>query len=225
MAKCRVKTILFDLDGTLLDTAPDLTHALNQLLVRYGKAPTTSQKVRPAISTGALGIIKVGFDLDHTHPDYPKLRQEFYTEYTKNISKHTELFPGMADVLDTLRENGMPWGVVTNKHFALAETLMADLNLLEECACLVGGDTTARAKPYPDPLEFACKQLNVTPSECVYVGDAPSDIEAAKQANMQSIAAMYGYIADNAKPEQWAADFYIDKPGEILDWVFKRRVA
>lgn len=225
MMKSRVQTILFDLDGTLLDTALDITHALNQLLVRRGKPPVAIDRVRPLISEGSQAMLGMAFAIHKTHPDYTNLRREFFIEYAAHIGEHTVLFSGMADVLQTLKENGLHWGIVTNKPVEMAKSLVRLMKLEDDCACLVGAGTTPYVKPSPEPLQYACNQLGVTPKDCVYVGDAEADIQAARALAMPSIAAMYGYLPESAKPELWEADYYIDKPTDLLDWVFKRRTS
>lgn len=223
MIKSRVQTVLFDLDGTLLDTALDLTHAINQLLVRRGKPVVTLESIRPHISEGSQAMLGAAFDINKTHPDYTALRREFFDEYSAHIGEHTQLFPGMKEVLQTFNEQSIPWGVVTNKPIAMAKSLMTAMNLDTNCACLVGAGSTPYIKPDPTPLLYACDQLGKAPKECVYIGDAEADIIAARALEMPSIAAMYGYLPEDAKPEAWQADYYIDKPSDILDWVFKRR--
>lgn len=218
-----IKTVLFDLDGTLLDTAPDLTHALNQTLVRHGKAPVTLERLREVVSLGSPGMIGLGFGIPKTHPDYTHLRDEFRSEYENTISDHTVLFPGMAQVLDTLEADNIAWGIVTNKPHHLAEKLLAQLGLLERAHCLVGAGITKNIKPDPEQLLYACDLLKTSPEACVYIGDAQSDIEAAQRAEMTSIVALYGYISQLTKPESWAADYYIDAPGDLISWLTKRR--
>lgn len=218
-----IKTVLFDLDGTLLDTAPDLAHALNQTLVRHGKAPVTIERLREVVSFGSPGMIGLGFDIQKTHPDYVHLCNEFRSEYENSICEHTVLFPGMAEVLDTLETDDIPWGVVTSKPQHLAEKLLSELNLLERAQCLVGAGVTQKIKPDPAPLLYACDLLKIKPQTCVYIGDAQADIEAAQRAEMTSIVALYGYISEVAKPESWAADYYIDEPNDLITWLAKRR--
>lgn len=222
MNLCKLKTVLFDLDGTLLDTAPDLAYALNRLLEQQGVPPVPFDKVREVASDGSRGLLALGLQINETHPDFQKFRQTFINYYHQHISVHTKLFPGMEQVLAHLDAEGIRWGVVTNKPTQLTKDLLLDLGLASRCACIVGGDSTPRQKPYPDPLLLACEMTNSSPKECVYIGDAERDIEAAKYAGMRSIAALYGYLHTNCAPEYWHADFYIDHPKDILFWIEKQ---
>lgn len=219
----RLTTIFFDLDGTLLDTAPDLSVALNTLLTQEGYSPVPYEKVRAAISDGSKALLALGFNIDEQHASYPYYREAFLQLYKQHLSTKTLLFPGMEKVLQEIEAAGINWGVVTSKPSDLARALLEDLNLAKRCACIVGGDCTTRTKPYPDPLLLACKLTKTEPKECAYIGDAEKDIEAAKYAGMRSIAALYGYLQANATPECWQADYYVDQPSDILYWIKKQR--
>ncbi len=222
MNLCKLKTILFDLDGTLLDTAPDLAYALNKVLEQKGLPALALDKIREVASDGSRGLLMLAFNINETHPDFLLLRQTFIDYYLQHLSIDTMLFPGMDCVLTRLEELGINWGVVTNKPSHLAKQLLTDLKLAERCSCIIGGDCTLRIKPYPDPLLLACERTHSSPKECVYIGDAERDIEAAKYAGMRSIAALYGYLPANSAPEYWHADYYIDHPKDILTWVEKQ---
>lgn len=222
MNLCKLKTVLFDLDGTLLDTAPDLAYALNKLLDQEGMPTVSLEKVREIASDGSRALLALGLHITDQHPDYQKFREIFLKLYQQHISVNTTLFPGMNDVLEQLDEQGIRWGVVTNKPNQLATELLGDLDLARRCACIIGGDSTSRQKPFPDPLLLACEMTNSLPKECVYIGDAERDIEAAKYAGMKSIAALYGYLRNDSNPEYWHADYYIDQPKDILPWVEKQ---
>jgi len=223
MNLCKLKTVLFDLDGTLLDTAPDLCHALNKLLEQEGYEPVDLEEVRQVASDGTKGLLALGMDIDPSHPSYQCYRDDFLKFYQQHLSAQTKLFSGMDIVLDHLEEQGIQWGVVTNKPTALTKNLLEDLNLHNRAACVIGANCTSRIKPYPDSLLLACEITRSSPRECVYIGDAERDIEAAKYAGMRSIAALYGYLRQNSAPEYWHADYYIDQPKDILFWVEKQR--
>jgi 2-phosphoglycolate phosphatase len=222
MNLCKLKTVLFDLDGTLLDTAPDLAYALNKLLEQEGFPTVSCERVREVASDGSRGLLALGFQMGEAHPHYQKFRQVFIDFYHQHLSVDTTLFPGMEMVLEKLEEQGIKWGVVTNKPSELAKELLTDLDLAYRSACIVGGNCANRMKPYPDPLLLACEITHSSPQECVYIGDAERDIEAAKFAGMRSIAALYGYLRGGSSPELWHADYYIDSPKDILGWIEKQ---
>jgi 2-phosphoglycolate phosphatase len=222
MNLCKLKTVFFDLDGTLLDTAPDLAYALNQLLTQEGLQTLPFEKIRPVASSGSPGLVGLAFQIDENHHDYIKLRNAFINFYYQHLSVNTRLFPGMDLVLERLEQLGIRWGVVTNKSSGLAKQLLTDLDLAGRCACIVGGDCTSKQKPNPQPLLYACQLTGSAPKECVYIGDAEHDIEAAQYAGMQSIAALYGYLPEDTAPEYWNADYYIDHPKDILCWINKQ---
>ncbi len=208
--------VLFDLDGTLLDTVPDLAGALNTLRERYQLPPLAIDQVRQVTSYGSPGFIKLGFDIDTDHPQYPQLKKEFYSLYENRISAETRPFDGVHLVLDTLKKQNLPWGIVTNKVENLARKVISDLGLLEHCACVIGGDTTPFAKPSPEPLFAACSIINCKPQSCLFIGDSILDIQAATSANMPSVIALYGYIPENENPSDWGANYAINNPGDLL---------
>lgn len=213
----KIKAILFDLDGTLLDTAPDLAHALNLLLSKNGRATLPLEKIRPVASDGVKGLLALGFNISDTSPDFSQLRTDFLEYYTTHISRETTLFPGMDTVLNELETRGIPWGIVTNKIACLTEPLLKNLNLHHQAGCIVSGDTLEFAKPHPAPLLHACELLGRTAEECVYVGDAKRDIEAGLRANMSTIVALYGYIKETDDPYSWQANATIKSPEELID--------
>lgn len=215
----KITTVLLDLDGTLLDTAPDLGAALNNVLELHHRQPLPLTKIRPFSSTGTRGLLHLGFQIEETDPQYPKLREQFLQAYHKHLNDRTSIFPGMERVLQHLQNQNMPWGVVTNKPAHLATQLLEYFNLIENCACVIGGDTLAKRKPDPEPLLYACEIIGCTTAESIYIGDAERDITAAKRANMRSIAALYGYITEHENPEDWQADFYVDHPEQIIIWL------
>ena len=219
MPRVRVRAVLFDLDGTLADTAPDLARAINRVRAANDLAPMPLEITRPYTSSGARGLLKVGFGLDPGDDRYEALKLQFLDFYAAEICVDTLLFDGMADLLDQLDQDCVPWGVVTNKAERFTFPLLQGLHLDERTACVVGGDTAARAKPHPDPLLHAAAALQLPPSACLYVGDDLRDVQAARAAGMRVIAAKYGYLGDGGSIESWQADAIIDHPREVLDYL------
>ncbi len=211
--------ILFDLDGTLVDTAPDLAFALNMLLEQEGCEALAYDTIRRVASNGSPGLLLLAFGTSPEHKDYPSLQQRFIKLYQDNITRESVLFEGMEEVLFTLEKAKIPWGIVTNKPAFLTDPLLAQLNLTHRAGCIVSADTTPFSKPHPAPMFHACEMIQQKPRECLYIGDAARDIEAGKNANMQTIAALYGYIANDDNPEHWQADISIDHPRDILKWL------
>jgi|TARA_R100001143_G_scaffold58192_3_gene55948 phosphoglycolate phosphatase len=211
--------VLFDLDGTLVDTAPDLGFALNTLLEQEGKQPLDHARIRPVASHGSAGLLKLGFGIEKEDPVYPALQQRFLSLYAENIARESDLFIGMQQVLEGLTANGIRWGVVTNKPSFLTIPLMKALNLAEAAACIVSADTTPHSKPHPAPMLHACELVKAKPVDCIYIGDAERDIQAAHNAQMRSVVALYGYISETDEPESWQADCMINHPHEILQWI------
>lgn len=214
-----VRHVLFDLDGTLVDTAPDLAWALNRTLVQRGRAPLPFKKIRPSVSLGGVALVKLGFELDETDPEFTPVRNEFLAIYRDNLATHSRLFPGMEQVLDRLEQAGIAWGIVTNKPAWLTDPLTQALQLDTRTPCIVSGDTLAQRKPHPAPLLHACQLLQCAPRETLYVGDARRDVEAGESAGMATLVASYGYIDANEDPASWGADGCIDSPEDVLSWV------
>ena len=215
----RLRSVLFDLDGTLLDTAPDLAAALNHVLVTNGRDALPFETIRPWVSHGGLVLIKNGFNIEQNAPQFDELRQQLLQYYHNNLSVHTRLFSGMSDVLEKLEEAGIKWGIVTNKPGWLTEPLLDELNLTQRCSCIISGDTLSERKPHPLPLQHACKLINCDVTESIYIGDAQRDIEAGINAKMPTLVALFGYISDLDYPQGWGADAMINMPSEIIDWV------
>ncbi len=211
--------ILFDLDGTFADTAPDMAAALNLLRRRHGRPPLPLARIRPFASHGAAGLLKVGFDLTPADPVFEPLRQEYLRIYETILVEETAPFPGMVELLEALETRGLPWGIVTNKASALAKPLLEQLGFLERAHCLVCGDTTRRPKPAPDPLLYACDVIGVAPEHSWYIGDTERDIQAGLAAGMRTLAAMFGYLGPNEDPRHWGAHGLIRHPLEVLDWL------
>ncbi len=214
-----VETVLFDLDGTLVDTAADLGSALNAMRGRRGMPPLPEKLTRPQASHGFQGLIQLGFGVGQGHPEFPALRQEFLEIYAANLTANSPLFPGMAEVLDALEVRGIKWGVVTNKPARYTEPLLAHLGLMRRAACVVSGDSCEHSKPHPAPMLHACRIVASDPESCLYVGDAARDVEAASAVGMPTLVALYGYLGDEDRPQEWGAAGYIHTPAGLLDWL------
>ena len=209
-------TVLFDLDGTFLDTAPDMIAALNRLRQERDLAPLPDADLRGAVSHGSMAMIQAGFQLHPDDPDFAPLQHRFLNLYERNLATLTRPFQGMDTVIDTLDQQHIRWGIVTNKPGYLTEPLLATLNLSQRCACIISGDTLPQRKPDPEPLLHACRLAGGSPKYSIYVGDAERDIEAGRRAGMKTLAAMYGYISAQDPPERWQADHLIQHPLDIL---------
>jgi phosphoglycolate phosphatase len=214
-----IRTVLFDLDGTLADTAPDLAQALNTLLAEEGRARLPFERIRPVVSHGSTGLLSLGFAVGAQDPEFGRLRARLLAIYADNLCAHTRLFPGMAPLLEALERRGLNWGIVTNKPTALTEPLVAQLPVPFPPACIVSGDTTTNRKPHPEPMLLACTRAGSEPQSCLYVGDAERDIQAGRRAGMRTLVALFGYIGDNEEPRSWGADGLVQDPMEILNWL------
>ena len=212
-----IRAVLFDLDGTLADTAPDLAGALNRLLAEHGRAAVPIERARRVTSSGARGMLHVGFGIDPGHGDYDALRARFLDLYAEDICRETRLFDGVGELLAAIEGRGLPWGIVTNKAERFTFPLLAALGLAARTACVVGGDTTGKTKPHPDPLLHAARALALAPSGCLYLGDDLRDVQAARAAGMPVLAAGYGYLGDEGDPSGWGADAVIAHPLEALN--------
>jgi phosphoglycolate phosphatase len=216
---CRYACVLFDLDGTLLDTAPDLAYALNAVRGEEGLPPLSLAQIRPQVSNGARALTVLGFATDEEHPQFELRRRRLLAIYRANLCRETRLFPGMDAVLNAIERRNAQWGVVTNKPGWLTEPLLRQLGLLSRAACVVSGDTVARRKPHPDPLLHAAALAGAAPGDCVYVGDARRDAQAAHAAGMGMLAAAFGYIEPHEDPNTWGAEAVVAVPDDILAWV------
>jgi 2-phosphoglycolate phosphatase len=210
-----IKAVLFDLDGTLADTAPDLAYALNCMRVarKMPELPVTA--TRAYTSMGARGLLGVGLDVTPEHRDYASMRDEFLGIYAANLCRESRLFPGMAELLDELERRGLKWGVVTNKAECYTHPLLKLLGIHHRAACVIGGDTTGKTKPDPAPLFAATDRMGIAAPACIYVGDDRRDVQAGRAAGMKTIVAKFGYLHGN-DPETWDADAMIDTPAELL---------
>lgn len=212
----RIKTVLFDLDGTLVDTAPDMAAALDVLCEEEGQAVIPYEHVRPVVSNGSLALIRLAFGEAIEETRLQHLKQRYLEIYEDNICRDSIPFKGIERVLDHIEAHGLNWGVVTNKPGWLTLPLMENLQLKSRAATIVSGDTTANSKPHPDPMHHACNEARSTVSECLYVGDARRDIEAGRNAGMKTLVANYGYIETEEDVNTWGADAIIDTPEDIL---------
>lgn len=218
-ARLDAGAVLFDLDGTLLDTAPDLAAALNRMRDKRGLPPLTLAQCRPQASHGTRGLLSIGFDVIPGHAGFEALRDEFLGLYEDTLTANSPLFDGMAEVLASLEARRIPWGVVTNKPTRYTEPLLDHHGLLKRAACVVSGDTCARPKPHPEPILHACEVAGITINDCVYVGDAERDMQAARAAGMSGLVALYGYLDANDRPHEWGARGYLCTPADLLDWM------
>ena len=209
--------ILFDLDGTLADTAPDLGYALNEMLKARGLSTVPTKSIRAVASSGAGGLISKGMGIERNSTGFDKLRAEFLEIYQANLTRSSKLFPGIQELLTEIEQNNIPWGIVTNKAHRYTIPVLKGLGVFTRAKCVVSGDSTPYPKPHPAPLLEAAKQIGVAPNTCVYVGDDERDIQAAKAAQMDSIAALYGYLGIDNPPHSWGATALIDKPSQIID--------
>jgi N-acetyl-D-muramate 6-phosphate phosphatase len=209
------RAVLFDLDGTLADTAPDLAAALNRLRADQGLEPLPLERVRPFASAGARGLVHVGFGVKPGDAGYDALRESFLEAYWEAICVHTRLFPGIAELLAELARRSMRWGIVTNKATRFTERVVEALALKPDCvAC---GDTTPRLKPHPDSLLHAAGQLALAPADCSYLGDDLRDIQAGHAAGMRTVAVEWGYHhPESGGPRSWKADAVIARPVDLI---------
>lgn len=211
-----VVAVLFDLDGTLVDSAPDLAAAAERMRARRSLPALPLAQYRPHASSGARGMLRIGFGADPEHTQYESLRQEFLAEYASGLMDLTTPFDGVAEMLDVLDRAGRPWGIVTNKAERFTQPMVAGLPLLRRATAVVCGDTTPHAKPHPAPLLEAARRLGVDPGACLYVGDDERDIVAGRAAGMFTVAACYGYMGSTGSADHWQADACIDFPGQLL---------
>jgi len=215
-----VQAVLFDLDGTLIDSAPDLGAAADKLRTDRGLPSLSDEVYRPLAGAGARGMLKVAFDMTPEHPDFASLREEFFCNYERSLTARTYAFDGVVELINALRERGLAWGVVTNKMARFTDPLTRAMPLFASAAAIVSGDTTPHAKPHPAPLIEAAARLNLAPEQCLYVGDDLRDILAGKAAGMLTVAATYGYLGEKTQVQQWNAEYAISAPLELLNILF-----
>jgi phosphoglycolate phosphatase len=224
IARTPLAAVLLDLDGTLLDTAPDLAHALNTLRAQQQLPPIAFERIRPHVSEGATVVVRVGFP-DADAASFEALRARFLDLYRAQLVLETRLFPGFDTVLAQLEAHRIPWGVITNKPRWLTEPLLQQLGLLQRAGCVLSGDSLPVRKPDPLPLLTAARQLGIEPARCLYLGDALRDAQAARAANMVALGARFGYIGAHEDVRDWPVTAWIDEPLELLAWVGLRRPA
>lgn len=213
------KLILFDLDGTLADTAPELAGVLNRLREERGLPSLPYEQLRPYASQGTRGLLRAGLQIEPGHEEYEALRDRFLQYYGEAPCRSSRLFDGFEPVLARIEAQGRRWGVVTNKWLKFAEPLIEALGLSQRCACLIGGDTAARPKPAPDPLLLACERTGVKPADSLYLGDDRRDITAAKACGMPVFAALWGYYDSTDNPHDWHADAALASPAALGQWL------
>lgn len=214
----RFTGVLFDLDGTLIDTAPDMGGALNRLRGEEGLPPLSAETIRPHVSHGALALLRLGFgELEDVRRD--ELRQRFLGLYRADLALDSRPFDGIHSLLDDIESRGLRWGVVTNKPGWLTDPLLDELGLAERAACVVSGDTVENKKPHPQPMFHACDLAGLQADTCIYVGDALRDIEAGNAAGMTTIVASYGYIDAGEQPADWGAHGVIEHPEQLIGWL------
>ena len=215
MAEARA--VLFDLDGTFADTAPDLGRALNRLRVEQNLEPLPLAIMRAHASSGARGLLKAGFDLTPESEGYDALRDRFLDFYEQELCVETRLFDGVPELLVKIRARKLPWGIVTNKGKRFTEPLLRHLAVDNLAACVVSGDSTPHIKPHPEPLLLAASLLKLPPADCIYIGDDLRDVQAARAAGMRFAAAGWGYLGDGADPRTWDADAVLTDPRDVLN--------
>ena len=216
----RYDAIFFDLDGTLIDTAPDMVATLVGIQHREGRQPVEFDVARSYVSHGAAGLIRLGFP-DVNGQERERLRVEFLDRYEESVCEQSTVFPGLDKLLDALDGGDLPWGIVTNKPERMTRPLLRSLELDHRSVSTICGDTIAERKPDPAPLLLACRQSGVAPDRAIYVGDAERDIEAGRRAGMCTVSATYGYIPDDEDPDRWQADQVAADPEELAQIILK----
>ncbi len=214
-----IRAVLFDLDGTLIDSAPDLGAAADALRTRQGLSSLPLSQYRSRAGSGARGMLQVAFDMKPDHPGYETLKEAFFVEYLACMTQRTRPFPEVEELLAALHTRGLRWGVVTNKAERFTRPLSTRMALFAGAATLVSGDTTPHAKPHPAPLLEAARRLELEPAECLYVGDDERDIVAGRAAGMRTVAAGYGYLGHEAVVSAWGADAEVTSPLQLLKWL------
>jgi N-acetyl-D-muramate 6-phosphate phosphatase len=210
-----VRSVLFDLDGTLADTAPDLAYALNQLRLERGMPELPVSDLRIHASSGARGLLRQGFGIRPEDAGYVEMRDEFLDNYERNLARSSALFPGISLLLDDIEDKGLAWGIVTNKAERFTFPLLRALRLMDRAGCVICGDTTPYAKPHPAPMIEALSRIDAVAADCIYVGDDERDVQAGQAAGMRVVVVRYGYLGNGRPPEEWGADDFVDSPAEL----------
>ena len=214
-----VRGVLFDLDGTLIDSAPDLAGAANRLRADHGLEPLPLEMLRPMVGSGARGMVGVAFGVAPGQPQFESLRDAFLAHYEAGLLQRTHPFEGVDEMLSALQAAGIPWGIVTNKATRFTLPIVAGLNLAQRAAVVVCGDTTPHSKPHPEPLWHAARAMGLAPEGVVYVGDDLRDAQAARAAGMAMVAATWGYLGQGEPVHSWGADVLMDSPSQLLEWL------
>ena len=216
-----VAAVLFDLDGTLIDSAPDLGAAVDKMRVQRGLPSLPLEHYRPMAGAGARGMIGIAFGITPEHADFEAMKEEFFVNYENCMTERTRIFEGVHDMIAALVSQGLPWGVVTNKSSRFTDPLTSAMPLFATAGAIVSGNTTPHAKPHPEPLFEAARRLSVDPARCVYVGDDERDIVAGLAAGMGTVAATYGYLGQQTDITRWNAHLHIDSPLKLLNFLNK----
>ena len=219
-----IQAVLFDLDGTLADTALDLGGALNTLLARHGLPAKSMDEIRTQASHGAAGLLKLGAGITPDHPDYARWRTEYLDEYDSHYAQDTELFDGVNELIAELDQRGIKWGIITNKPMRFTDKLVPKLGFIIPPAVVVSGDTCDEPKPSVKPMLYACGQIHANPQHTLYVGDAERDIQAGRNAGMKTVLAEWGYISDEDDTDSWQPDYRIATPIELIGCLTKKQV-
>lgn len=219
-----IQAVLFDLDGTLADTAPDLGGALNAVLRRHNLPEKSMDEIRTQASHGAAGLLKLGAGITPDHPDYARWRTEYLNEYDSRYAQDTELFDGVNELIAELDQRGIKWGIITNKPMRFTDKLVPKLGFIIPPAVVVSGDTCGEPKPSVKPMLYACGQIHADPQHTLYVGDAERDIQAGRNAGMKTVLAEWGYISDEDDTDSWQPDYRIATPIELIGCLNKKQV-
>lgn len=211
----KIDAVLFDLDGTLLDSAPDLGFAANQLRIARGMSALPQSDYRSFVGTGARGVLRIALGISPEAPDFESLKEEFFQAYEHCMGQYSQLFQGVVPLIELLERSGLKWGVVTNKSERFTLPILAGMKPLAGAAAVVCGDTTPHSKPHPEPLLEAARRIQVEAKRCIYVGDDERDMQAAHAAGMQSVAAAYGYLGNARSVESWSPNAVINSPIEL----------
>ncbi|WP_281685930.1 N-acetylmuramic acid 6-phosphate phosphatase MupP [Pseudomonas citronellolis] len=216
MTAMQLRAVLFDMDGTLLDTAPDFIAVCQAMLAAHGRPPIDAQRIADVVSGGARAMVAATFDMDPEADGFETLRQEFLDRYQDHCAVYSRLYDGMAELLESIERANLIWGVVTNKPVRFAEPIMQQLGLAERSAVLVCPDHVTNSKPDPEPLLLACSQLGIDPAQVLFIGDDLRDIESGRAAGTKTAAVRYGYIHPEDNPAHWGADVIVDHPRDLL---------